>query len=271
VAAAEPFGMRIVHAIAVVVGCALGLAIYRGLTPPLNAEFRAFGRFYDVVMGCAFGLILAGSVILAHRRWRGDAVGIAQPGHWLLAFGLVAAMASGAAIATYYGWYHVARSPQTVMPPHWIQFDLAWTPTYPGVFHQAVGWGLAGLAALGFCVASFRRLRLEWWVLFFVAALGSVSLFAGYATVSSDLLARPAAISLCAHSAHLYAKLVAVCLLMLVLATTRDVWQGQRRDGLHWTGVSVWIVILTMQLALYFRFMFGRMPFSESVWKLFTP
>ena len=50
--------MRIVRALCMVTGCALGFAIYRGLTPPLNDDFRSFGQFYNMAMRVALGLIV---------------------------------------------------------------------------------------------------------------------------------------------------------------------------------------------------------------------
>lgn len=260
--------MRIVHTIGLVIGCALGFATYRGLTPPLNAAFRSFGHSYDMVMGVALGLILNGGVTLAWRRWRGDGAALSQPGHWLLAFGWAAALAAGGAIGAYYGWYRLSHA--TIDPPHWVQVDQAWTPSVPGLRHQMVGWGLGSAAALAFCGVSFHRLRWHWWALFLVAALGSLAFFAGYTAALFDFWGRAVAISWCKESAHLYGKLVAIGLLLLVFAVTRDVWQGQRGDGLHWTGIAAWTIILTMQLALYFRYMFWPMPLSQSVQALFT-
>ena len=63
--------MRIVHALCMVTGCALGFAIYRGLTPPLNDDFRSFGQVYNMAMGVSLGLTLTGA---SHSR-RGDVAG----------------------------------------------------------------------------------------------------------------------------------------------------------------------------------------------------
>jgi hypothetical protein len=262
--------MRIVHALCMVTGCALGFATYRGLTPPLNDKFRSFGQFYDMAMGVALGLILTGGVTLASRRWRGDVAALSQPGHWLLAFALAAALAVGVADAAYYAnpLPMRLRSQTTVQPPYWVPFELAWAPNVPMMIHQAVGWGLACTAALGFCGASFHRLRWHWWALFLVSALGSLYLFAGHTAGLIHLWGPAAAISWCNRAAHLYAKLVALCFLLLVFALARDFRQGRRGDGLHWTGVSAWIVILMVQLALYIRF--WPMPLSQSLQLLFT-
>jgi hypothetical protein len=59
--------MRIVDALCMVTACALGFAMYRGLTPPLNDRFRSFGLFYDLAMGVALGLILTAGVTLTWR------------------------------------------------------------------------------------------------------------------------------------------------------------------------------------------------------------
>src|SRR4051794_396511 len=50
----------------------------------------------------------------------------------------------------------------------------------------------------------------------------------------------------------------------------RDAWKGRHGDALHWTGVSAWVVTGALQLALFFRYMYGWMPFTEYVRVLFT-
>ena len=168
--------MRIIHALFLVTGSAVGFATYRGLTPPLNDSFRSFGQFYDMAMGVALGLILTGGVILTSRRWRGDVAASSQPGHWLVMFALAAVLVAGVAEAAYFA--HplpmTLSSGTRVHPPYWVPFELAWVPNFPMMIHQAVGWGLACIASLGFCIASFHRLRWHWWALFLVSASGSL-------------------------------------------------------------------------------------------------
>src|SRR5689334_8091256 len=89
--------LRVVHLLGWTLGCALGFAAYQGLTPRLNLQVQSFGEAYNAVMGMAFGTILAGAGVLAHRRWRGDTTVPSLPGHWLLLFGIAAAFANGAA------------------------------------------------------------------------------------------------------------------------------------------------------------------------------
>ena len=248
----------------------LGFATYRGLTAELNDEFRSFGLFYDVAMGVALGLIVTGGVALALRRLRGELAVLSQPGHWLIAFALAAALAAGLADAAYYArpLLRGPRSATTVQPPYWVPFELAWAPNEPMMIHQAVGWGLACTASLAFCGAFFHRLRWHWWALFLVSALGSLYLFGGHTALLIHPLGAATAISWCKHAAQVYAKLVALCFLLLLYAVTRDFGQGRRGDGLHWIGVSAWIVILMMQLALYIWF--WPMPLRESLRLLFT-
>jgi hypothetical protein len=262
--------MRIIHALCLVTGCAVGFAVYRGLTPPLNDSFRSFGQFYDMAMGVALGLILAGGVTLVSRRSRSKEAAFSQPGHWLLAFALAAALAAGVAEAAYYAHplAMTLSSGTRIHPPYWVPFELAWAPNFPMMIHQVVGWGLACIASLGFCIASLHRLRWHWWALFLVSALGSLYLFGGHVAGLIQLWGPAGAISWCRHAAHVYGKLVAVCFLLLAFALTLDFRQGRRGDGLHWTGVSAWIFILMMQLALYIRF--WPMPPGQSWRLLFT-
>ena len=120
-----------------------------------------------------------GGFNLACRGWRGDTTVMSQPGHWLLAFGLACLLANAGAIAAFYGWYFVAGLDEAIRPPFWMPFREAWAPTAPGMIHQAVCWGLAGMAALVCCAASFRRLRWDWWAFFLVSLLSAVFMCRG--------------------------------------------------------------------------------------------
>ncbi len=47
--------MRTVHALNMVIGCALAFAIYRGLTFVLRDSWKFFGQLHAVIMGGAVG------------------------------------------------------------------------------------------------------------------------------------------------------------------------------------------------------------------------
>ena len=129
---------------------------------------------------------------------------------------------------------------------------------------------LACTASLGFCGASFHRLRWHWWALFLISALGSLYLFAGHTAglqFTSGALPPPSAPGAIMQPTST-ANWSALCFLLLVFAITRDFRQGQRGDGVHWTGISAWIVILMPQLALYIQFL--PMPLSQFLRLLFT-
>ncbi len=264
--------MRISHAIFMTIGCALGFTAYRGLAPQLNDAFRTFGQVYCVIMGVVIGTVLTGCTTLALRRRTGDTAAMTQPGHWLLAFAPAAALANAGAVLAYYTSHHVVRPADAgIRPPYWVLFTTAGAPQVSGMIHQAVGWGLGALAALAFFRMSRRWLPWYWRALLLVAATGALSFSAGYVAALVDFWGRPASIFWCSRAAHLYAKVIAVCFLMIVLALARDAWKGRRGDTLHWTGVSAWVVIAAMQLGLYFRIMFIAMPYTQYFRALFIP
>ncbi len=96
---------------------------------------------YNLVMGAAFGTFLAGSAIYCrHRRWRGDRRLSPLPGHWLLIFGLAAALADGAAIALYRPMVAVLGESMRSSRVYWLPYRLSRRPTLPGLYHQSVGW-----------------------------------------------------------------------------------------------------------------------------------
>jgi len=163
-------------------------------------------------------------------------------------------LANAGAIASYCGWYYVAAPDGVIHPPFWMPFRQAFAPSVPGIIHQSVCWGLAGTAALMFCVGSLRRLRWHWWAFFPVVFLSAVYLSAGYLAALVDLWGRGAAISWCRQAARYYAEVIALCSLIVVLAIVRDARHDQRGDFLHWTGILVWSVIAAMQLGLYFHY-----------------
>ena len=265
--------MRIVHVLGMVIGCALAFATYRGLISGLRLRdsWRAFAEFYVIVMGGAVGVMLAGGLTLARRWWQGDATMMSQPGHWLLAFGLAVLLANGGATGAYYGWYYVAALKEVIRPPFWMPFHEAWTPTAPGIIHQAVCWGLTGTAALVLCVMSLHLLRWDWWAFFLIFVLCAAYMCAGYIAAFVDLWGRAAAMSWCSHAAHLCAKVIVLCSLIVVLATVRDVRRGNRGDFLHWTGILVWSVVVAVQLSLYYEYTLRSVPVMQAIGIMLIP
>jgi hypothetical protein len=261
--------MRIVHALGMLIGCALSFAIYRSVTFELIDSWKPFAQLYATVMGGAVGVMLAGGLTLARRWWHGDATVTSQPRHWLLAFGLAAVLANSGAVGAYYSAWH-SGEPIHPNPPFWMPFRQASAPSYPGIIHQVVCWGLAGTAALLFCVASFHRLRWHWWAFFPVFFLCAVSMCAGHIAALVDLWGR-AAISWCYRSGHLYAKVIVVCSLIVLIPVLRDLWQDRRGDFLHWTGILSWSVIAAMQLGLYFQCMLRSLPVNQYIGILLRP
>jgi hypothetical protein len=264
--------MRIVHALTVIAGCALGLVAYRALTPRLNARYRPLGHVYALVMGTVAGPLFAGGLVLTRRRLLRDSTAMSQPGHWLLLLGLAAVLANAAAVVAYYGWYlAVLPAEAASRPPHWVPFHVAWAPSMPEMIHQAVGWGLGAIASVALCWATWGRVRWYWWLIFLTIAVGSIILGAGHITASFLLWGRTATITWCRHAAHLYGKMIAVCLALLIIAVACDARQRRRGDALHWTGIATWLVIAPMQLATYFLVMFGPLPLDDYIRFLFMP
>jgi hypothetical protein len=257
--------MRIFHVLGMVIGYALGFALYRDLTVGLQPSWKPFGHLYVVVMGGAVGVLLGGGLALARQARQGDARAMSQPGHWLLAFGLACLLANAGAVAAFYGWYHDTGVKEEIRPPFWMPFREGWAPTAPGIIHQAVCWGLAGTAALVISVASWHRLPWSWRAFFLAILLCATFMCAGYIAAFVDFWGRTAAIAWCRRAPHLYAKVIVICSLIVVLAIVRDFRHERRGDFLHWTGILVWSVIAAMQLALYFNYTLGRMPLSQYI------
>jgi hypothetical protein len=141
----------------------------------------------------------------------------------------------------------------------------------PEMIHQSVGWGLGAIAALALSWATWGRLRWYWWLIFLTIALGAIILAAGDIAACFFLWGRTATILWCRRAAHLYGKMIAICLALLITALVCDGREGRRGDALHWTGITTWLVIAPMQLATYFMVMFGPMALDDYIRFLFVP
>jgi hypothetical protein len=205
--------------------------------------------------------MLAAGLILARRWWQGDTAIMSQPGHWLLVFDLAAMLANAVADVAYYSVWHVAHTAWEF----WIPFQLPYLPFPPGLIHQAVCWGLAGLAALMLCIVSFRRMGWLWWSCFPLIFLCSFYMCVGHVAALADLWCRGAILSWCYHSGHLYAKIIVACSLIVLVATVGDLKHERGGDFLHWTGIVSWSVVAAMQLGLYFQCMLRTVPPNQWV------
>ena len=242
---------RVVHLQVWTLGCALGFVAYQAIAPPLNPRNSYLVLAYNLVMGMSLGTILSGAAILSARRWRGDRQTPSLPGHWLLLFGLAAALADGVAIVVYRLIKYPFENPPTA---YWIPFHLALHPNLTGVYQQAVGWGLGAVASLAFCWLLRRRVPRLWLAVFLGFFLMAAVLAGGhiFAIIQAH---RAASLSVigpwCRVSVHLYAQSIGLCAFVVLVAV---IWGMRRRsptDGLHWLGITTWLAIASVQTIIY--------------------
>jgi hypothetical protein len=252
--------LRIGHLLVWILGCALGFAAYReltprGLMPPMPPRIRSLSVAYNLVMGVALGTLLTGVGVLAHRRGRGDMSYPLLPGHWLLLFGVAAALADGVAVIVFRALVVAWSQDDAFMSAYWLPYRFARNgPNLPGMFHQCVGWGLATVAALGFLGYLRRRLSWPWLAVFFTFFLAAGVLAAG-AIVSTISAYGPSGWSgpllWYRRAIHLYAGFIFVSASAIVVASACDLRDRTPTDGLHWTGALVWLMIALVQVTLY--------------------
>jgi hypothetical protein len=243
------------HLLAWTAGCALGFAAYRGLTPDnYKPRFRSLALGYNLCMGMVLGTILTGCGLLACRRWRGDAFCPSLPGHWLLLLGLSAALANGAAIVVYE--YHARPFDPPFPSAHWAQFREAdFAPTLPGLFHQAVGWGLGAATALAFLWCLRHRLQRPWLLVFLVAFVGCATLSGGRIFYWVRSLGSPREYLAWGRlSGQLYAGFMFLGAVAILAAIAWDVRRRARTDGLHQLGIAVWLAIAVIQIVTCYLF-----------------
>ena len=213
---------------------------------------------YNLVMGAALGTFLAGSAILSYRRWRGDRRLSPLPGHWLLIFGLAAALADGAAIALHRSMVAVLGESMRSSRVYWLPYRLSRRPTLPGLYHQSVGWGLGALIALAFCWSLRRRLVKTWlgvFITFFMTALVLAGGSIGAAIVFHDPLYWEPMIAWSQNANHIFAGFAILGSVLIVEAALLDCRERAPTDLLHWAGVAAWLAIAFIQLVLFARFM----------------
>lgn len=245
------------HLAAWVFGCALGFAAYRGLMPPwpMPVKTRILSGAYNLAMGSAFGTILTGTGVLISRRLRGDRSYPDLPGHWLLIFGLAAALADIAAVVVF-RLLLIAWSPHnTSMWAYWLPYRMAQNrPDLAGMYSQCVGWGLGTVAALTFCWHLRRRVQWNWYTAFLVFLLTGMVLAAGAICVTV-MFYGPArwgpALVWYRNSIHLYASFLLLGTLAILAAIARDYVCRRPADGLHWAGVAAWLAVGSIQVVTY--------------------
>jgi hypothetical protein len=247
----------IVQMMAWIFGCGLGLAAYRVLSPwwTMHGAMGILSGVYDLVMGTALGTILTGSGLLAYRRARGDRSYPGLPGHWLLLFGLAAAMANAAAVLVFRTLLAAWYPPGVYLSAYWLPYRMARNgPDLAGMYSQCVGWGLGAAAALGFCWHIRGHVRRPWLVIFLLFLLTSVMLAAG--SIGVTVLAYgpsgwgPARVWY-RYAIHAYAGSIVLGGLAVLAAVARDRSSRRPADGLHWAGVAAWMAIGAMQLIIY--------------------
>jgi hypothetical protein len=238
------------------IGCALGFLTYHALTYDLNPQFRPLGLAYNLVMGMSLGTILTGVSLLHFRRWRGDQPSPLLPGHWLLVFGLAAALVDGVAIVL----YRFIKSP-LLNPPmaYWTPFRIAWGPSFPEIVEHTVGWGLGAVLSMAFGWSLRRRLPWPWLVVFLGFFLASATLAGGsiLAIVEAHRAGSSGVLfSWCRRSVHVYAGSILVCAFAILAAASYALRRRCRTDGLHWAGLTVWLAIAAIQFINYYFIIF---------------
>jgi hypothetical protein len=249
--------LRVSHLLVWTLGCAVGFAAYRWLTPPgpMPTRTRVLSWAYDLLMGVAFGTLLAGVGVLAYRRGRGDRSYPSLPGHWLLLFGIGAALADGVAVVVFRCLIAAWFPPDNYLTVYWLAYRLALNgPDLPGMFHQCVGWGLGTVIALAFLWRLRRQLNRAWLAVFlaFFLTSGALSVGAIVTTISAyGTSTWSVPLVWYRHAIHLYAGFILLCTVTILLAIARDLFAGNWADGLHWTGVMAWLTIALIQGTLY--------------------
>lgn len=249
--------IRVGHLVTWIVGCAVGFAAYRSIAPPpelLNPLGLSIEMGYNLAMGMAFGTLLSGCALLAHRRWEGVNRDPPRPGHWLLILGLAAAVADGAAIAAYRHW--AVPDPWYPVTPYLAHFNVGGASTGPSMYHQAVGWGLGTVIALVAHLAPRHRLERRWRAVFLVFFLAGAILAVGH-IVELAVGPRVGPCDLNFLMVHIYAGCVLAGALAILAALLGDRRAGTPGDGLHRLGVAAWLAIAATQLAMYGLYLAG--------------
>jgi hypothetical protein len=243
--------LRMGHLLIWIVGCAVGFAAYRSISPARLPMLR--GRIvvssYSLAMGTAFGTILAGCGLMAYRRWQGDGSYPSRAGHWLLLFGLAAAAADVAAVVAYQR--RAAQDPSMAVAPFLAQFTPGPGGFWPVLLHHAVGWTVGALVALGFLLGLRGRLGRHWIAVFVVFSVASALLATAHIISAFLLHFWVDNRRLNSFLVHAYAGAVLAGAVAIFGAVIRDVRSGATADSLHRVGVGTWLAIAAIQMVIY--------------------
>ena len=178
-----------------------------------------------------------------------------MPGHWLLLFGVAAAVADAVAFVVHRVLLSMWYPRDVYLTAYWLPHLLARRgPDPAGMYNQCVGWGLGAVAALAFCWHLRSRLPRPWFAVFLVFLLTAAVLAGGAITVTLMSYGpsgwRPA-LAWFRAAIHLFAGFVALGALAIIVAVACDCRRRDPTDGLHRAGIAAWLAIATIQLSLY--------------------
>ena len=208
--------LRMGHLLLWVIGCAIGFAERRSLTPTdlLTDRVRVMVFSSNVAWGMALGTIFTGCALLAYRRWRGDTDYPSRAGHWLLLRGL--AVDATWSASTY------SRLSLSVRGSIVLMVDLAFF------------WGLR------------RRLPRHWVAVFLVS-----SILAGIRAVGFMAFDHSYHPAVAMTLRHIGAGSVLLDALVILRAIGRDRRSGVPTDGLHRLGI-VTVLALDVLSAIFY-------------------
>jgi hypothetical protein len=194
------------HLLIWIVGCAVGFAERRSISPTGLPGYREQVIVFssNVILGMAIGTILTGCGLLAYRRWRGDTSYPSRAGHWLLLRHLAVQAASVAFV-------HLRLS-ISVISSSALMIDLAFL------------WGL------------HRRLPRHWIVVFLLSSIAAAIQAFGFSAFAPTLRTVAAIRSIGIGSALLDA-------LAILWAIGRDRRSGVPTDGLHRLGIGTSVAL----------------------------
>ena len=249
-------GLR--HLMAWVLGCALGFAAYRGMMPPwpMPVKIRILSWAYNLAMGSAFGTILTGAGVLVYRRLRGDMSYPCLPGHWLLMFGLAAALADAVAVVVFRSLLAAWHASDTHLWAYWLPYHMARNrPDLAGMVQPVRRMGRGGRGRLGVLLAPAPTGAVE-----LVRRVPRIPAHWGGPRSGVDQrhghVVRPRRVG---TRSGLVPKLDPPLRwahpdrprLTILVAIARDHWCRRPADGLHCAGVTAWLTVASIQAVTY--------------------
>lgn len=219
-------------------GCAIVLAIDRGREPsplPLNPIFENAWRVgYAMVLGVA----LAAVGLFGWWKIRGQLTWRLEPGHWLL-------LELGIAVILGFILHFVASLLSPIAPSIGTRHPMIVVSCLANFCNLLV----AGLILL------IQRCEPRWRLCLVMIVVQRAVSWLGFIPILSFEFSDwgfpyvPLRWSNLAQIPVLVSEAIAVSL--VIVATAIDIRRGQRRDWLHWTGVTVWILITAPYVIMY--------------------